>query len=81
MDQQDPESAATALRAVWGRGEEPLPNLIQLGEAFGVRVLSLPTDADTVDAFSLWLNDIPYVFLSTAKTAERFEVGARARAF
>jgi Zn-dependent peptidase ImmA (M78 family)/DNA-binding XRE family transcriptional regulator len=71
LDQHDSESAATALRSVWGRGEEPLPNLIQLSEAHGVRVISLPTDADTVDAFSLWLDEIPYVFLSTGKTAER----------
>ncbi len=71
LDQQDPESGAAALRAAWGRGEEPLPNLIQLSEAHGVRVLSLPTDAEAVDAFSFWLNDRPYVFLSTAKTAER----------
>lgn len=71
LDQQDPEDAAVTLRAAWGRGEEPLPNLVQLSEAHGVRVLSLPTDADTVDAFSLWFNGVPYVFLSTAKTAER----------
>jgi Zn-dependent peptidase ImmA (M78 family) len=71
LDQQDPESAAAALRAVWGRGEEPLPNLMQLSEAHGVRVISLPTDADTVDAFSVWLDGLPYVFLSTTKTAER----------
>ncbi|MCL2848958.1 MAG: ImmA/IrrE family metallo-endopeptidase [Micrococcales bacterium] len=70
-DQQAPEMAAAALRAVWGRGDEPLPNLVQLSEAHGVRVLSLPTDADTVDAFSLWLDGVPHVFLSTAKTAER----------
>jgi Zn-dependent peptidase ImmA (M78 family) len=71
LDQQDPEDAAATLRSMWGRGEEPLPNLIQLSEAHGVRVLSLPTPADTVDAFSLWLDGAPYVFLSTAKTAER----------
>lgn len=71
LDQQEPESAAAALRATWGRGEEPLPNLVQLGEANGVRVVSLPTDADAVDAFSLWMDGVPYVFLSTAKTAER----------
>jgi Zn-dependent peptidase ImmA (M78 family) len=71
LDQQDPEDAAATLRSIWGRGEEPLPNLIQLSEANGVRVLSLPTDADVVDAFSLWLGGAPYVFLSTAKTAER----------
>lgn len=71
LDEQEPESAAAALRAVWGRGEQPLPNLVQLSEAHGVRVMSLPTDAETVDAFSLWLDDVPYVFLATTKTAER----------
>ena len=71
LDQQDPESAAAALRSVWGRGEGPMPNLLQLSEAHGVRVVSLPTDADAVDAFSFWLDALPYVFLSTAKTAER----------
>lgn len=71
LDQQAPEAAATTLRATWGRGEEPLPNLVQLSEAHGVRVLSLPTDTNTVDAFSLWSNGFPTVFLSTAKSAER----------
>lgn len=71
LDEQDPESAAAALRAIWGRGEQPLPNLVQLSEAHGVRVMSLPTGAETVDAFSLWLNGVPYVFLATTKTAER----------
>src|SRR5699024_7319096 len=32
MDQYDPESAAAALRATWGRGEGPSPNLVQLSE-------------------------------------------------
>lgn len=71
LDRQEPESAAASLRSLWGRGSEPLPNLIQLSEAHGVRVLSLPVDAETVDAFSVWLDDAPYVFLSTSKTAER----------
>lgn len=71
LDTQEPEAAAATLRALWGRGLEPLPNLIQLCEAHGVRVLSLPVDAEAVDAFSVWLDDAPYVFLSTAKTAER----------
>jgi Zn-dependent peptidase ImmA (M78 family) len=33
--------------------------------------MSLPVDAETVDAFSLWRDNRPYVFLSMAKTAER----------
>lgn len=71
LDHLGPEAAATTLRAVWGRGEEPLPNLLQLSEAHGVRVLSLPGDASTVDAFSLWSDGSPYVLLSLDKTAER----------
>ena len=71
LDHQDPEDAANTVRAIWGRGDEPLPNLVQLSEAHGVRVVSLPTDAQTVDAFSLWTGDQPYVFLSMAKTPER----------
>ncbi|SNS54084.1 Zn-dependent peptidase ImmA, M78 family [Micrococcales bacterium KH10] len=71
FDQHDPEQASSALRAFWGRGHEPLPNLIQLAEAHGIRVLSLPAGAETVDAFSLWLDGVPHVFLATHKTAER----------
>jgi Zn-dependent peptidase ImmA (M78 family) len=71
LDRQEPETAAATVRAIWRLNEEPLPNLVQLSEAHGVRVLSLPADADTVDAFSLWVDDAPYVFLSTRKSAER----------
>lgn len=66
-----PAQAAMTLRASWGRGNEPLPNLIQLAEAHGVRVLSLPHMAKTVDAFSFVRDDQSFVFLSTEKTAER----------
>lgn len=66
-----PEQAARSLRAAWGRGTEPLPNLIQLSEAHGVRVMSLPVKSRTVDAFSFVRDHEAYVFLSTAKTAER----------
>ncbi len=71
LDGEPPERAAAALRSAWGRGLEPLPNLLQLAEAHGVRVLSLPTRSALVDAFSVWHQGRPYVFLSTAKTAER----------
>lgn len=66
-----PEQAARSLRAAWGRGTEPLPNLIQLSEAHGLRVMSLPPMSRTVDAFSFLRDHQAYVFLSTIKTAER----------
>ncbi|GIG27083.1 XRE family transcriptional regulator [Cellulomonas denverensis] len=71
VDAATPELAAATVRAVWGRGDERLPNLVQLSEAHGVRVMSLPSDAEAVDAFSVWHAGLPYVFLSRSKSPER----------
>jgi Zn-dependent peptidase ImmA (M78 family) len=68
---ESPERAADALRAEWRLGEKPIPNMIHLLEAHGVRVFSLAEDYAEVDAFSTWDNGIPFVFLNTLKTAER----------
>lgn len=65
----DPETAAEVVRAEWGLGEEPAPNLIHLLEAHGVRVFSLTQECREVDAFSLW-RDHPFIFLNTQKSGE-----------
>ena len=65
----DPETAAEVVRAEWGLGEQPVPNLIHLLEAHGVRVFSLTQECREVDAFSLWLRQ-PFVFINTRKSAE-----------
>jgi Zn-dependent peptidase ImmA (M78 family)/transcriptional regulator with XRE-family HTH domain len=65
-----PESAAEAVRRDWGLGELPIKNMVHLLEARGVRVYSLAIDAAEVDAFSLWRQDRPFVFLNTLKSAE-----------
>lgn len=67
----DPIDAAQQIRAEWHLGIDPLPNSVRLAESHGVRVLSLPPGTADVDAFSLWEDGHPYVFLSTMKTAER----------
>lgn len=67
----DPLDAAQQLRAEWQLGIDPLPNSLRLAESHGARVLSLPAGTADVDAFSLWEDGRPYVFLSTMKTAER----------
>lgn len=67
----DPVAAAQLIRTEWGLGVDPLPNSIQLAESKGIRVLSLPGATADVDAFSLWEEGRPYIFLSTAKSAER----------
>ncbi|MGE3301676.1 MAG: helix-turn-helix domain-containing protein [Hyphomonadaceae bacterium] len=69
--QNHPESAARSLRQYWGMGEQPVGNFIRLLESKGVRVFSLAENTRTVDAFSYWRNDEPFVFLNTVKSAER----------
>lgn len=68
----DPETAAEVVRMEWGLGESPIPNLIHLLEAHGVRVFSLAEESREVDAFSTWRAGTgkPYVFLNTQKSAE-----------
>lgn len=67
----DPESAAIAVRLEWGLGDKGIRNIIHLLEAHGVRVFSLAVDASEVDAFSMWSNNKPFVFLNTGKSTER----------
>jgi Zn-dependent peptidase ImmA (M78 family) len=50
--------------------------MIHLLEAHGVHVFSLAEEVDSVDAFSLWRSETPYVFLSTKKSAERSRMDA-----
>lgn len=66
----DPEAAALALRQQWGLGELPVKNMVHLLEAKGIRVFSLSVDAAEVDAFSMWRQNTPFVFLNTKKSAE-----------
>ncbi len=65
-----PEAAAEMLRRLWGLGELPIKNTIHLLESNGVRVFSLSLDAVEVDAFSMWRENTPFVFLNTKKSAE-----------
>ncbi|WP_375287697.1 helix-turn-helix domain-containing protein [Sphingomonas sp.] len=66
-----PEAAAQAVREYWGLGQQPIPSMVKLLEAKGVRVFSLNEDTKTVDAFSCWRNAQPFVFLNTFKSTER----------
>lgn len=66
----DPEAAAESLRQHWGLGEHPIRNMTHLLEAKGVRVFSLAIEAREVDAFSMWWNGTPFVFLNTQKSGE-----------
>jgi Zn-dependent peptidase ImmA (M78 family)/transcriptional regulator with XRE-family HTH domain len=74
--ERDPATAAMTLRQVWALGEQPISNMIKLLESKGIRVFSLAENTKSVDAFSCWRNDTPYVFLNTFKSAERSRLDA-----
>jgi Zn-dependent peptidase ImmA (M78 family) len=68
---QDPVVGAKLLRQHWRLGDKPIENMVHLLEAKGIRVFSLAENTKDVDAFSVWRDDIPYVFLNRFKSAER----------
>ena len=72
----DPETAADAIRRAWGLGVRPIRNMVHLLEAHGVRVFSLAEDSRTMDAYSVWRVDRPYVFLNTMKSGEHRRMDA-----
>lgn len=72
----DPAEAARYLRSIWALGDLPIPNSVQLAESKGVAVIGLPPAASAVDAFSLWEDDQPFIFLARRRTPEgtRFDL-------
>ncbi len=71
LSDERPDVAARSLRQRWGLGERPIKNMVHLLEAKGARVFSLAENTRTIDAFSLWHNENPYVFLNVMKSSER----------
>jgi Zn-dependent peptidase ImmA (M78 family) len=67
----EPEAAAETLRNEWCIGERPVKNIIHLLEAKGVRVFSLDEKTYDMDAFSFWVDSVPFIFLNTRKSVER----------
>lgn len=66
----DPETAAGVLRRQWNLEQKPIANAVHRLESLGVRVFSLSEYGTAIDGFSVWNNEIPFVFLNTQKTAE-----------
>ena len=65
-----PEIAASALRQHWSLGERPIKSLIALAETKGIKLFSLAENTASVNAFSFWRDDKPFIFLNNFKTAE-----------
>lgn len=71
------ENAAIEARAFWGLGNGPISNVVWLLENNGVLIVRRSLEASTLDAFSLWVDERPYVLLSTDKGSavrSRFDI-------
>jgi Zn-dependent peptidase ImmA (M78 family)/DNA-binding XRE family transcriptional regulator len=66
----NPENAAHSLRQFWSIGERPIGNLMGLLETNGLRIFSLSENTASVNAFSFWRDNKPFIFLNNFKTAE-----------
>lgn len=72
MTGMDPIDAAHYTRDVLGfTHDEPLPYLVFAAERVGVRVLGLPFQLATIDAFSAWHGDTPVVAIMAGVPADR----------
>lgn len=71
MNNESPAEAAARIRSHWGIGLRPIGNAINLLESNGVRVFSLAEETRHLDAYSLWRDQVPYIFLNMTKTMER----------
>jgi putative transcription regulator len=67
-----PREVSKKLRTAWEIPlHTPMPDMIKICEAKGIRVFTLPEFAKKIDAFSVWYNETPFIFLSRLKTPER----------
>lgn len=70
------EDAAAKFRKDCGLGTGPISNIVHLLESNGILVFRILSDCKRVDAFSLWHQGRPMVFLNTEKgsaTRSRFD--------
>lgn len=61
------EELAIALRKFWGIGNGPISNLMNIVQRNGIIVSSTKFSASKIDGLSELYDQVPYIFMSTAK--------------
>lgn len=67
IDLIDIEDIANKVRDYWNLGEYPISNLIDVLQQHGMVVTKLEIGSKKVDGFSIWKNEIPYIFVGSDK--------------
>lgn len=63
----DIDTLAQEVRDEWGLGQGPIGHMVTLLEARGVISVEVPGHSARLDAFSVWVGELPMVFLTPEK--------------
>lgn len=77
IDNDQIEEYAAALRRHWGLGNGPIDNLMNIVQKNGIMVSKMQLRLNKLDAFSVWFDNKPYIFLSSDKDTNvriRFDI-------
>lgn len=77
IDNELIENYAKILRDFWRLGNVPIDNLINIVQKNGIMVSKMNLKLDKLDAFSVWFNNKPFIFLSSDKDTNvriRFDI-------
>ena len=67
LGMEDIEGYAMALREYWGLGDGPIPNLMHVIQRNGIMVSEMRIGYGKIDAFSVFRDGRPYIFLCRDK--------------
>ena len=77
IDNEQIEKYAMALREHWGLGKGPIDNLINVVQKNGIMVSKMLLRLNKLDAFSVWFDNKPFIFLGSDKDTNvriRFDI-------
>nr|DAM02683.1 MAG TPA: IrrE protein [Caudoviricetes sp.] len=77
IDNEQIERYALILREHWGLGKGPIDNLINVVQKNGIMVSKMQLRLNKLDAFSVWFDNKPFIFLGSDKDTNvriRFDI-------
>lgn len=77
IDNEQIEKYAMVLREHWKLGKGPIDNLINIVQKNGIMVSKMKLRLNKLDAFSVWFDNKPFIFLSSDKDTNvriRFDI-------